>query len=80
MSLIRNAADQMPIEEAFRITMLSSGQMFLASGDEETCLRCPGWYEGDLTVMLASSPARPRPATPPCAPSRRASGMSGFWI
>ena len=33
MSLIRNAADQMPIEEDFRITMLSSGQMFLASGE-----------------------------------------------
>ena len=32
------------------------------------------------TVLLVSSPARRRPATPPCAPSRSASGMSGFWI
>ena len=31
------------------------------------------------TVLLASSPARPRPATPPCAPTRPARGMSGFW-
>ena len=31
------------------------------------------------TVILANSPARPRPATPPCAPTRSACGMSGFW-
>ena len=31
------------------------------------------------TVLLANSPARPRPATPPCAPTRPARGMSGFW-
>ena len=48
-----------------------------------TCLRCFGGYEGGLsprrTVLLASNPARPRPATPPCAPTRPARGMSGFW-
>ena len=27
------------------------------------------------TVLLANSPARPRPATPPCAPTRPARGM-----
>ena len=32
------------------------------------------------TVLFASSPARPRPANPPCTPSRRPSGMSRFWI
>ena len=32
------------------------------------------------TVLLASSLARPRPATPPGAPTRPARGMSGFWI
>ena len=32
------------------------------------------------TVLLACSPARPLAATPPCAPTRPASGMSGFWI
>ena len=45
--------------------------------------RCFGRYGGGLsprrTVLLASSPARPRPATPMCAPTRRARGMSGFW-
>ena len=30
--------------------------------------------------MLASSPARPRHATPPYAPFRHAGGMSGFWV
>ena len=53
-------------------------------GNDETCLRCFGKYWGRLfpgrTVLLAYSPARPRPATPPCALSRRASGMSGFWL
>ena len=32
------------------------------------------------TSLLAPSPARLRPATPPCAPTRSARGMSGFWI
>ena len=32
------------------------------------------------TILLASSPAGPRPAKPPCVPSRRASGMSWFWV
>ena len=31
------------------------------------------------TVLLASSPARTRPATPPCASTRPARGMSAFW-
>ena len=31
-------------------------------------------------VLSASSPARHRPAAPPCAPTRTARGMSGFWI
>ena len=53
-------------------------------GDVQTgCLRCFGGYEGGLsprrTVLLASSPARPSLANPPCAPTRFASGMSGFW-
>ena len=30
-------------------------------------------------VLSASRPARPGPAAPPCAPSRRARGMFGFW-
>ena len=30
-------------------------------------------------VLSASCPARPRPAAPPCAPTRLARGMSGFW-
>ena len=46
-------------------------------------LRCVGRYAGPLfpgrTVLLAPSPARPRPAAPPCAPTRPARGMSGFW-
>ena len=32
------------------------------------------------TVLLASSPARPRPAAPPGALTRLARGMSRFWI
>ena len=43
-----------------------------------------GGYEGGLfpwrTVLLASSSARPCPATPLCPPPRCASGMFGFWI
>ena len=31
------------------------------------------------TILLANSLARPRPATPPCAPTGHARGMSGFW-
>ena len=31
------------------------------------------------TVLLANSSARSHPAIPPCAPMRRARGMSGFW-
>ena len=31
------------------------------------------------TVLWANGPARLRPATPPCAPTRPACGMSGFW-
>ena len=31
------------------------------------------------TLLSASSPAQPRPAVPPCAPTRAARGMSGFW-
>ena len=34
----------------------------------------------DRTGLLASNPERPRPATPPCAPTRPARCMSGFWI
>ena len=30
------------------------------------------------TVLLANSPARPRPAAPPCVPTRPARGMSEF--
>ena len=30
------------------------------------------------TILVANSPARPRPATPPCAPTQPARGMSGF--
>ena len=30
-------------------------------------------------ILLAFSPARPRPATPLCAPTRPARGMSVFW-
>ena len=47
-----------------------------------TCIHCLGGYEGRLspgrTVLSASSPARPRPAAPPCASTRSARGMSGF--
>ena len=50
---------------------------------QATCPRCFGEYEEGLfprqTVLLANCPARPRPATPPCAPTRPARGMSGFW-
>ena len=31
-------------------------------------------------VLSAPNPARPRPAGPPCAPTRPARGMSGFWV
>ena len=31
------------------------------------------------TVLLAISPARPRPATPLCAPNQPALDLSGFW-
>ena len=41
-------------------------------GTREACLLAR------RTVLLASSPARPHPATPPCAPTRPARGMSGF--
>ena len=41
-------------------------------------------YEGRLSperiVLSASRPARLRPAAPPCAPTRLARGMSGFWV
>ena len=50
---------------------------------QEMCLRCFGGYEGRLspgrTIPSASRSARPRPAAPPCAPTRPARGMSGFW-
>ena len=40
--------------------------------------RCFGRYEGGSfhrqTVLLAPSPARPRPAAPPCAPTQPAYG------
>ena len=32
------------------------------------------------TILSASSPARLRPAAPPCAPTRLARDMSAFWI
>ena len=48
-----------------------------------TFLRCLGGYEGRLspgrTVLSSFSPARRRPAAPPCAPTRIARGMSGLW-
>ena len=51
---------------------------------QATCLRCFGGCGEGLfprrTVLLANSPARPRPATPPCAPTRLVRGVSGFWI
>ena len=31
------------------------------------------------TVLLVFSPAQTRPATPPCAPTRTACSVSGFW-
>ena len=50
---------------------------------QATCLRCFRGNEEGLSpgrkVLLASSPARPRPATPPCVSTRPARGMSGFW-
>ena len=50
---------------------------------QETFLRCFGGCEGGLSprrsVLFASNHARPRPATPLCAPTRIARGMSGFW-
>ena len=51
---------------------------------QATCSPCLGGYEGRLcpgrTVLSASSPARVRPAAPPCAaPTQPAGGMSGFW-
>ena len=50
---------------------------------QATCLRCFGGYEGGLsprrTVLLAPSPARPRPVTLPCTTTRPARGMCGFW-
>ena len=46
-------------------------------------LRCFGECEEGLfprrTVLLANSAARTRPTTSPCAPTRPASGMAGFW-
>ena len=42
--------------------------------------RCEGGLSPRRTSLLAPSPARLRPATPPCAPTRSARGMSGFWI
>ena len=47
-------------------------------------LRCFWGYEGCLstrrTVLFASGPAQPRPANPPCAPTRPARGsMFGLW-
>ena len=51
---------------------------------QTTCLRSLGGYGGPLspgqTILLVSSPARPRLAAPPCAPTRPARGRSGFWI
>ena len=52
------------------------------------CLPCPGGYEEHLStrriVLSASSPARPRPAAPLCAPTRPARGISAFgtqlWV
>ena len=50
---------------------------------QATCLRCFSGYEGGLSSrrpdLLAPSPARPRLAAMPCAPTRPARGMSGFW-
>ena len=51
---------------------------------QEMFLRCLGRYEGHLSpgrnVLSASCSALPRSAAPPCAPTRAARGMSGFWI
>ena len=60
-------------------------RLIVPLGDvQATCPRCFGECEGGLfprrTVLWANSLARPRPATPPCAPTRHARGMSGFWI
>ena len=44
------------------------------------CLvECGGGLSPGQTILLAPSPARPRPAAPPCAPTRPSRGMSGFW-
>ena len=47
-------------------------------------LRCLGGYGGLLfpggIILLAPNLARPSLAAPPGAPTRPASGMSGFWI
>ena len=50
---------------------------------EAMFFRCFGWYGGGFcsrrTVLLAASLARPRPVSSPCAATRPARGMSGFW-
>ena len=51
---------------------------------QETCFRRLEGYKGRWsprrTVLSAFRPAQPRPAAQPCAPTRPARGMSGFWI
>ena len=48
---------------------------------QATCLRCFRECRTELFPRrLANSPARPRQATPPCASTRPARGMSGFRI
>ena len=53
---------------------------------QKTCLRFLGEYERrwtnispGRTVLSASVPARLRPYAPPCASTRTAHGMYGFW-
>ena len=66
-----------------RISLVRASGLCFWRVVQETCLRCLGRYEGRLspgrTVLSASRPARPRPATPPCAATRPARGMSRFW-
>ena len=76
-----STADFVPAFGLHRISLVrASGRTFRQyvlddlEGTREACGLFPG-----RTVLSASRPDRPRPVAPPCAPSRPACGMFGFW-